>query len=196
MLRPHAGHLCSSRNSAPRLNLDSESLTIESFLALHSWWGPWGPRALKTPPQATRKENYDKPRECINKQRHLFADKGPYHQSYGFSSRDVWMWELDHKGGWALKNWCFWVVVPEKTLESPLDCKETKPISPKGNQPWIFIGRTDAETEAPILWPPDVNSLERPWCGERLRAGGEVGNSRCWMASSTQRTWVWASSGR
>ena len=68
------------------------------------------------------------------------------------------MWELDHKEGWALKNWCFWTVVLEKTLESPLDCKEIQPVNPKGNQPWIFIGRTDAETEAPLLWPPDVKT--------------------------------------
>ena len=78
-------------------------------------------------------------------------------QSYGFSSSHVWMWELDHKEGWAPKNWCFWTVVLEKTLESPLDCK-IKPINLKGNQSWIFIGKTDAEAETPILWPPDVKS--------------------------------------
>ena len=78
---------------------------------------------------------------------------------YGFSSSHVWMWELDHKESWVLKNWCFWTVVLEKTLESPLDCKEIKPVNPKGNQSWIFIGRTDAEAEAPTLWPPDVKSL-------------------------------------
>ena len=69
------------------------------------------------------------------------------------------MWEMDHKEGWALKNWCFWIVVLEKTLESPLDCKEIKPVNPQQNQPWIFIGRTDAEAEAPILWPPDAKTL-------------------------------------
>ena len=88
----------------------------------------------------------------------IFADKGLYSQSYGFSSSVVWMWELDHKESWAEKNWCFWTVVLEKVLESPLDCKEIKPVNPKGNQPWIFIVRTDAETETPILWPPDVKS--------------------------------------
>ena len=86
---------------------------------------------------------------------HYFANKGPSSQSYGFSSSHVWMWELDHKESWALKNWCFWTVVSEKTLERPLDCKEIQPVHPKGNQSWIFIGRTDAEAEAPILWPPD-----------------------------------------
>ena len=75
-----------------------------------------------------------------------------------FSSSHVWMWELDHKEGWALKNWCFQTVVLEKTLESPLDCKEITPVNPEGNQPWIFIGRTDAEADAPLLWPPDAKS--------------------------------------
>ena len=78
--------------------------------------------------------------------------------SYGFSSSHVWMWELDYKESWVLKNWCFWTVVLKKTLESPLDCKEIQPVHPKGNQSWIFIGRTDAEAETPILWPPDVKS--------------------------------------
>ena len=77
-------------------------------------------------------------------------------KNYGFSSSHAWIWELDHKESWALKNWCFWTVVLEKTLDSPLDCKEIQPVSPKGNQPWIFIVKTDAEAETPILWPPDV----------------------------------------
>ena len=102
----------------------------------------------------TWKESYDKARQWIKKQRHHFADKGPYSQSYGFSSGHVWIWELDHKEGWVPKNWCFQTVVLEKTLESPLDIKEIKPVYPYGKQPWIFIGRTDAETKAPILWPP------------------------------------------
>ena len=86
------------------------------------------------------------------------VDKGPYGQSYGFSSGHVWMWELAHKEGWTLKNWGFWTVVLEKTLESLLVCKEIKPDNPKGNQPWIFIGKTDAEAKVLILWPPDVKS--------------------------------------
>ena len=90
------------------------------------------------------------------KQRHRFAHKAPHSQSYGFSSSQVWIWELDYKESWALKNRCFWTVVLEKTLENPLDCKEIKPINPKGNQSWIFIGKTDAEVDAPILWPPDA----------------------------------------
>ena len=101
---------------------------------------------------ATR-EAHDKPRQCIEKQRHRFASKGPYSQSYDFSSSQVWMWELDQNEGWVLKIWCFQFLVLEKILESPLDSKEINPVHPKGNQPWIFIGRTDAEAEAPILWP-------------------------------------------
>ena len=96
-------------------------------------------------------ESYDKSRQHIKKQRIHFADKGSYNQGYGFSSSLVWMWELDHKEGWALKNWCFQIAVLEKTLESPLDSKEIKPVNPKGNQHWVFIGRTDAEAEAPNL---------------------------------------------
>ena len=122
---------------------------------------------------ASRKESYDKPRQYIEKQRHHFASKGPYSQDYGLSSSHVQMWELDHKEGWVLKNWCFEIVL-DKTLESPLDCKEIKPVNPKGNQPWIVTGRTDAE--APIHWPPDMKSWligkdPEPWCWERLKAG-------------------------
>ena len=84
--------------------------------------------------------------------------KGPYSQSYGFSSSHVWMWQLDHKESWAPKNWCFWTAVLEKTLESPLDCKEIQPVHPKGDQSWMFIGRTKAEAEIPILWPPDAKN--------------------------------------
>ena len=109
------------------------------------------------------------------------------------------MWELDYKESWAPKNWCFWTVVLEKTLESPLDCKEIQPVHPK-DQSWVFIGRTyDVEAETPILWPPDaeLTHLKRPWCWERLRAGGK-GDDRGWdgwMASLTRWTWVWVNSG-
>ena len=104
------------------------------------------------------KKSEDQPRQHIKKQRHYFTNKGPSSQSYGFSSSHVWMWELDYKESWAPNNWCFWTVVLEKTLESPLDCKEIQPVHPKGDQSWIFIGRTDAEAETPILWPPDVKN--------------------------------------
>ena len=111
-----------------------------------------------------------------------YTSKGPHSQSYGFSSSHVRMWELDHNEGWVLKNWCFWTVVLEKTLENPLDCsKEIKSINPKGNWPWIFIGRTDAEAEAPNLGHNEKSWLigKRPWSWKRLRAGGE-GDDRGW----------------
>ena len=104
------------------------------------------------------KESYNKSRQHIKKLRHHFVNKSPYSQSYGFSSSHVQMWELDHKEGWTQENRCFQIVVLEKTLESPLDSKEIKPVNPKGNQPWIFIGRTDAEDADPIFWPPDGKS--------------------------------------
>ena len=138
-------------------------------------------------------------RQHTRKQRHYFANKGPSGQKYSFSSSHVWMmWELDYEESWVPKNWCFWTSVLEKTLESPLDWKEIQPVHLKGNQPWIFIGRADAEAETPVLWPPDaeLTHWKRPWCWEKVRAGGE-GDGRGWagwMASLTQWTWVWASS--
>ena len=117
----------------------------------------------------------------IKKQRHYFVDKGLYSQSYGFSSSHVQMWELDHKEGWVPKNWCFWIVVLEKTLENPLNCKEMKLVNPKGNQPRIFIGRTDAEAEAPILWPPDTKSqliVKHPDAGKDWRQEEKGGDRR------------------
>ena len=104
------------------------------------------------------KESYGQTRQHIRRQRHYFANKAPSSQGYGFSSCHVWMWELDHKESWVLKYWCFWTVVLEKTLESPLDCKEIQPVHPKGDQSWVFTGRTDAEAETPVLWPPDANN--------------------------------------
>ena len=146
---------------------------------------------------APRKKSYDQPRQHIKKQRHYFANKGLSSQSYGFSSSCVWMWELDYKEIWASKNWCFWTVVLEKTLESPLDCKEIKPVSPKGNEFWIFTGRTDAEPETPILWPPDAKNwltgkdsdARKDWRWE------EKGMTEDEMvdASLTRWTWVWVS---
>ena len=103
------------------------------------------------------KESYDQPRQHIKKQRHNFANRGPSSQGYGFSSGQVWMWELDYKESWAPKNWCFWTVVLEKTLKSPLDCKEIQPVHSK-DQSWVFTGRTDVEAETLILWPPVMKS--------------------------------------
>ena len=104
------------------------------------------------------KKSYDQPRQHIKKQRHFFVNKCSSSQSYDFSSSHVWMWELDHKESWVPKNWCFWTVVLEKTLENPLVCKEIKPVNHKGNQSWIFIGRTHAKAETPMLWPPDAKN--------------------------------------
>ena len=114
--------------------------------------------ALKLKDATPWKESYDQPRHYIKKQRHYFANKGPSSQSYGFSSSHVWMWELDCEESWVPKNWCFWTMVLEKTPDSPLDCKEIQPVYPKGDQSWVFIGRTDVEAETPILWPPDSKS--------------------------------------
>ena len=123
---------------------------------------------------------------------------GPSSQSYGFSSSHVWMWELDYKESWTLRNWCFWIVALEKTLESPLDSKEIQPVHPKGNQSWIFIGRTDAEAEAPILGPPDAKSWliwKDPDAGEDWRWEEErMTEDDGWMISLTQWTWVWVNS--
>ena len=148
----------------------------------------------------SRRESHDKPRQHIRKQRYHFADKRLYSQSYGFSSSHLWMWELDRKEGWAPKKWCFWTEVLGKTLESPLDSKEIQPVHPKGNQSWIVIGRTDAEAEIPntlATWWEELTHWKRPWCWERLKAGGE-GDDRGWdgwMASPTQWTWVSINSG-
>ena len=123
-------------------------------------------------------KSYDKSRHYIKNQRHHFADKDPYCQSYGFSSSHIQMWELDQKEDWVSRNWCFWTVMLEKTLESALDSKEIKPVIPKGNQLWIFIGRTDAEPEAPILWPlmQTVDSLKKT-----LMLGKIEGRRRGWQ---------------
>ena len=119
---------------------------------------------------------YDQPRQHIKKQRHYFASKDPSSQGCGFSSSYVWMWELDCEESWALKNWCFWTVALEKSLESPLDCKKIQPVHPKGNQTWIFIGRTDVEAD-PIFWPPDV----KKWL--------------IWKDSDAGKDWMWKEKG-
>ena len=119
-----------------------------------------------------KKKSYDQPRQHIKKQRHYFANKGPSSQGYGFSSGHVWMWELDYKGSWAPKNWCFWTVMLEKPFESPLDCKEIQPVHPKGDQSWVFIGKIDVEAETPILRTPDAKN----WLiGKDLDAGKNWG---------------------
>ena len=142
------------------------------------------------------KKSYDKPREHIKKQRYYSADKGPYSQTNGFSNCHVQMWELDHKEGWALKYWCFWTVVLKKTLDGPLDCMEIKPITLKGNQPWIFHWkdwwwRWSSNTLA--TWCEEPTHWKRSWCWEKLRARGKWDDRGWddWMASLTQCAWVW-----
>ena len=162
----------------------------------HCWWWlqPWNKKTL-TP----WKKSYDQPRQHIKKQRHHFANKGPSSQGYGFSGGHIWMWELDCEESWALKNWCFWTVVSEKTLESPLDCKEIQPVHPEGNQSWVFIGRTDVETETPVFWPPDAKSwliwkdpdALKDW---RQEEKGMKEDEMVGWASRTQWRWVWVSS--
>ena len=172
--------------------LEKEMATNSSILA---WKIPW----TKEPGQATihgvsKSRTWlsyftHSLRQHIKKQRHYFVNKGPSSRSYGFSSSHVWMWELDYKESWALKNWCFGTVMLEKTLESPLDCKEIQSVHPKGNQSWVFMGRTDVEVETPILWPPDVKSwliskdldAGKDWGHEEKRTRGWGG----WMASPT-----------
>ena len=116
-----------------------------------------------------------------------------------FSSSQIWMWEVDYKESWALKNWCFWTVVLEKNLECPLDCKEIQSVHSKGDQSWVFFGRTDAKAETPILWPPHAKCwlIGKDWCWEGLGPGGEGDNRGWdgWMASPTRWTWVWVNSG-
>ena len=139
--------------------IDGETMeTVRDFIFLGSKITADGDCTHEIKTLAPWKKSYDQPRQHIKKQRHYFADKCPSGQSYGFSSSHIWMWKLDHKEGWVPKNWCFWSVVLEKTLESPLDCKEIQPVHPKGNQSWIFIGKTDAEAETAILWPPDAKN--------------------------------------
>ena len=166
----------------------------------------WAPKSLQMVTAAMKlkdtpwKKIHDQPRQHIKNQRHYFVNKGPSSQSCGFSSSQVWMWELDCKESWSPKNWYFWTVVMEKTLVSPLDCQDIQAVYPEGNQSWIFIGRNDGETETPILWPPNVKS----WLiGKDPDAGKNWGQEEkgdrawdCWMASPTQWLWVWANSGR
>ena len=118
------------------------------------WWlQPWNKKTL-----APWKESYDQPRQHIQKQRHYFANKGLASQGYCFSSSHIWMWNLDYKESWVLKNWCFWTVVLGNAFESPLDCKEIQLVHSKGDQSWVFFGRKDAKAETPVLWPPHAKS--------------------------------------
>ena len=152
----------------------------------------WAPKSLQMVTAAMKlkdtswEKSYDKPRQHIKKQRHYFANKGLSSQSCGFSSTHVQMWDLDHNEGWVPKNWYSQTVVLKKTLECPLECKEIKPVHPKGNQSWIFVGRTDAETEVPILWPPDV----KDWLiGKDSNAGKDWGQKEKGMTEDEMAGW-------
>ena len=148
-------------------------------------------------------ESYDQPRQHIQKQRHYFANKGPSSQGYGFSSSHVGMWELDCEESWAPKNWWFWTVVLEKTLESPLDCKEIQPVHSKGDQSGCSLVGLKLKLKTPVLWPPDTKNWligKDPDAGkgwrQRLKVEGDGRGWDGWRASLTPWTWVWASSGR
>ena len=167
-------------NSITSWQIDGETMRQTLF--------SWAPKSLQMVNAgiAPWKKSYDETIQHIKKQRPYFTNKGPSSQSYGFSSSHVWMWELDNKEGWAVKNWCFQTVVLEKTLESSLECKEIKPVNPKGNQPWIFIGRTGTEAATPILWPPDAKSWLIPLMRGKIEGKRRRGQQRMrWLDSIT-----------
>ena len=142
------------------------------------------------------KDSCDQPRQHIKKQRHYFANKGPSSQSYGFSSGHVWMWELYYKEGWVLNNWCFWTVVLELTLESPLDCKEIQPVHPKGNQSWVEYSLEGQMLKLQYFGHlMRTDSMEKTLRWERLKTEGDDTGWDGWMASPTWWTWIWVSSG-
>ena len=141
----------------------------------------WAPKSLQMVTAAMKlKDAYSlegklcQPRQHIQKQRHYFVNKDPSSQGYGFSSGHIWMWDLDCEESWAPKNWCFSSVVLEKTLESPLDCKKIQPVHPKGDQSWVFIGRTNVEAETLILWPPEAKS----WLNDKTLMLGKIEDRR------------------
>ena len=173
----------------------SDKFPLPRVQNLCGWWlQPWNQKTV-----ASWQESDDKRRQCVEKQRYHSANKGPYSQSCGLPSDHAQLWELDCKGR-TPKNWCLQTVVLEKTPESPLDSKETKPVNLKGDQPWVFIERTDAEAEAPVFWLSDANSRlikKSPYCWERLRAEEEgIRGWDGWMASLMQWIWTWANFGR
>ena len=154
---------------------------------------------MKLKDACSLEKSYDQPRQHIIKQRNYFANKDMSGQGYGFSNSPVWMWALDYKESWVPNYWCFWTVVLEKTLESPLDWKKIQPVNPNGDQSWVFIGRTDTEAETPILWQPHMKSwliwkdsdAGRDWGQKEKGTTGWDG----WIASPTRWTWVWVNSG-
>ena len=159
--------------SGPITSWEIDGEKMETATKFFSWTpkSPWTVTApVKLKDACSLEEKLWQIRQCIKKQRHHFADKDLYSWSYGFSGTHVWMWELDCKESWVLKNWCFWTVGLEKTPETPLDSKEVKTVSPKGYQSWLFIGSTGAEAEASILWPSvrRTDSLEKTLMLEKI----------------------------
>ena len=177
-------------------------------------WGllfSWAPKSLQRVTAAMKlkddpwKKSYDQLRQHIKMQIHHFADKGLSSQSFGFSNSHVWIWELDHKKSWAPKNWCFWTVVLERTLESPLDCKGIQLVHPKGNQSWVFTGRADAEAETLVLWPPmwRTHSLQKTLMLGKIEGRRRRGRQRMrcldgitdWMDVSLSKLREWVKPG-
>ena len=168
--------------SVPITSREIEGKKVEMWQILSSW----APKSLQRMTAAMKKKkkklapwkkSYDKPRKHIKKERHYFANKGPSSQSYGFSSSHIQIWEMVSKKGWAPKNWCFWTVVLEKTLESLLDFKEIQPVHPKGNPEYSLKGLM-LKLNTLATWFKELTHLKRPWCWERLRAG--EGDDRGW----------------
>ena len=173
---------------------NSDRLYFPGLQNHSGWWlQPWNSKMF-----APRKESHDKPRQCIKKQTRYFANKGPHSQSYGFSSSHVWMWELDYKESWALKNWCFQIVVLENTLESPWSARRSSQSFLKEINPEYSLEGLMLKLNTLTTWCEELSHWKRPWCWERLKAGAEKGDRGWdgWTVSLTQWTWVWANSGR
>ena len=179
--RGRRGRVGGGEGKSQRGTQEGESIFLGSKINCSWWLQPWNQKAL-TP----WKKSYDQPRQHNKKQTHYFANKGSSSRSYGFSSSHVWMWELNHEESWAQRNSFFWTVMLKKTLESPLDCKEIKPVHSEGNQSWLFIGRTDAEAETPILRPPDAKN----WLiGKDSDSGRDLGQEEKGMTEGEMAGW-------
>ena len=173
---------------------NSDRLYFPGLQNHSGWWlQPWNSKMF-----ACRKESHDKPTQCIKKQTHYFANKGPHSQSYGFSSSHVWMWQLDYKESWALKNWCFQIVVLENTLESPWSARRSSQSFLKEINPEYSLEGLMLKLNTLTTWCEELSHWKRPWCWKRLKAGAEKGDRGWdgWTVSLTQWTWVWANSGR
>ena len=187
-----APHYCMAKRSGK--GGSSDRFPLRGLQNHCGWWlQPWNQKMT-----ASWQESCDKPRQCVEKQRHYSADKGPYRQDYGLLSVHVWLWELDHREGKVPKNWCLRTVVLEKTPESPLDSQEIKAVNLKGSQPWILVARTDDEAEAPAFWSSDVNRWLTRKVPDAGKDWGRRGHQRMRQPDSTTNAWTrtWANSGR